>query len=185
MVLLGRNGVGKSQMIQLLRRAVSRSVPGLQVSPSVVLGYTDQGMAHLPDDQTPHCFVAAHPNSGDARTTACSPAPVSLLTRKQVRSGGCRRVRRRDLACSRSASQRRVSICWTSPQTTSIFLARSSSRRSCWRSMRPAFWCRTTAVSSKPWRPGSCGSTKAKSRKKTARLTKCPAARMHRGLAHV
>jgi len=69
LVLLGRNGVGKSQLITLLRRAVKGAVPGLQVNPSVVLGYTDQGMAHLPDEQTLHRFVSARPGIGDGRAT--------------------------------------------------------------------------------------------------------------------
>ncbi len=70
LVLLGRNGVGKSRLVALLRRAAREAVPGLQVSPSVVLGYTDQGMAHLPDEQTPHRFVSGRPGIGDGRATA-------------------------------------------------------------------------------------------------------------------
>ena len=69
LVLLGRNGVGKSQLVALLRRAVAENVPGLQVSPSVVLGHADQGMAHLPDNETPHRFVSARPGIGDGRAT--------------------------------------------------------------------------------------------------------------------
>ncbi len=69
LVLLGRNGVGKSRLVALLRRAAAEDVLGLQVNPSVVLGYADQGMAHLPDDQTPHRFVSAQPGIGDGRAT--------------------------------------------------------------------------------------------------------------------
>ena len=69
LVLLGRNGVGKSRLMALLRRAVIEEVPGLQVSPSIVLGYADQGMAHLPDNLTPHRFVSARPGIGDGRAT--------------------------------------------------------------------------------------------------------------------
>jgi ATPase subunit of ABC transporter with duplicated ATPase domains len=69
LVLLGRNGVGKSQLIRLLHRATSEAVAGLQVNPSLVLGYTDQGMAHLPDSQTPHRFIAARPGIGDGPAT--------------------------------------------------------------------------------------------------------------------
>ncbi len=69
LVLLGRNGAGKSQMIALLRRAVAQEVRGIRMSPSVVLGYTDQGMAHLPDTQTPHRFIAARPAMGDTGAT--------------------------------------------------------------------------------------------------------------------
>ncbi len=59
LVLLGRIGVGKSQLVALLRRAATEEVPGVQVSPSAVLGHADQGMAHLPDGQTPRRFVSA------------------------------------------------------------------------------------------------------------------------------
>ena len=69
LVLLGRNGVGKSRLVALLRRAVTEEVPGLKVSPSVVLGYADQGMTHLPDGQTPHRFVSARSGIGDGRAT--------------------------------------------------------------------------------------------------------------------
>jgi len=69
LVLLGRNGVGKSRLVVLLRRATMEEVPGLQVSPSIVLGYADQGMAHLPDGQTLHRFVSARPGIGDGRAT--------------------------------------------------------------------------------------------------------------------
>ncbi len=69
MVVLGRNGVGKSQFVALLRRATEESVAGVQVSPSVVLGYADQAMAHLPDARTPHRFVSGRPGIGDARAT--------------------------------------------------------------------------------------------------------------------
>ena len=69
LVLLGRNGVGKSQLMSLLRQATTQDVPGIRMSPSVVLGYTDQGMGHLPDAQTPHRFIAARPEMGDAAAT--------------------------------------------------------------------------------------------------------------------
>ena len=69
LVLLGRNGVGKSRLVMLLRRATIEEVPGVTVSPSIVLGYADQGMAHLPDGLTPHRFVSAWPGIGDGRAT--------------------------------------------------------------------------------------------------------------------
>ncbi len=68
-VLLGRNGVGKSSCLAALRRALTHPVPGLQVSPSVAPGLTDQNMAHLPDADPPHRFIAARPGVGDAQAT--------------------------------------------------------------------------------------------------------------------
>jgi len=70
LVLLGRNGIGKSQLIRLLHRATTEPLAGVQVSPSLVVGYTDQGMAHLSDSQTPHRFIAARPGIGDGRATS-------------------------------------------------------------------------------------------------------------------
>jgi ATPase subunit of ABC transporter with duplicated ATPase domains len=70
LVLLGRNGVGKSQFVQLLRRALAGSdVPGLRTSPSIVTGYVDQLMSHLPDSATPHGFIGNTFRPGDQRTT--------------------------------------------------------------------------------------------------------------------
>ncbi len=69
LVLLGANGVGKSHLIAMLRRATSEALLGIQISPSVALGYADQGMAHLPDAQTLHRFISAHPGIGDAQAT--------------------------------------------------------------------------------------------------------------------
>ena len=69
LVLLGRNGVGKSQLMALLRRATSETVPGLAVSASAILGYADQGMTQLPEHQTPHRLIAARHAIGDGRAT--------------------------------------------------------------------------------------------------------------------
>lgn len=71
LVLLGRNGVGKSQFVQLLRRALNGDdVPGVRASPSIVLGYVDQLMSHLPDAATPHAFISGAFRPGDQRTTS-------------------------------------------------------------------------------------------------------------------
>ncbi|MFC7478120.1 ABC-F family ATP-binding cassette domain-containing protein [Dankookia sp. GCM10030260] len=70
MVLLGRNGVGKSQLIAMLRRAVADQSPGVKVGPGVVLGHAAQSMAHLPDDGTPHRIIAAHRDVSDGRATS-------------------------------------------------------------------------------------------------------------------
>ncbi len=70
-VLLGRNGVGKSQFIRLLRQALMKDdVPGLRVSPSIVMGYVDQLMSHLPDSETPHAFISSSFRPGDQRSTS-------------------------------------------------------------------------------------------------------------------
>jgi ATPase subunit of ABC transporter with duplicated ATPase domains len=69
--VLGRNGVGKSQFVRLLRRALmGDEVAGLRASPSIVLGYVDQLMSHLPDAATPHGFISGTFRPGDQRTVS-------------------------------------------------------------------------------------------------------------------
>lgn len=70
-VLLGRNGIGKSQFVQLLRRALNGDViRGVRASTSIVLGYVDQLMSHLPEKATPHGFISSTFRPGDQRTTS-------------------------------------------------------------------------------------------------------------------
>jgi len=71
-VLLGANGAGKSRLVALIRQAASQpeSVPGIQVSPSVVLGYIDQQMSQLPDRDTPHGLIAGTFRLGDQRSAS-------------------------------------------------------------------------------------------------------------------
>jgi ATPase subunit of ABC transporter with duplicated ATPase domains len=70
LILAGANGAGKSSLVALLRQAFTDEVPGIRVSPSLVLGHVDQAMAHLPETQTPHRLVAAHGSIGDQRATS-------------------------------------------------------------------------------------------------------------------
>jgi len=70
-VVLGANGVGKSMLVRLLRRAVEgETIPGITVSPSLVLGYVDQQMSQLPSDETLVGFVAGQFRLGDQRTVS-------------------------------------------------------------------------------------------------------------------
>jgi ATPase subunit of ABC transporter with duplicated ATPase domains len=43
-------------------------VPGLRASASIVMGYVDQLMSHLPDAMTPHGFISDRFRPGDQRT---------------------------------------------------------------------------------------------------------------------
>ncbi len=71
LVLLGRNGVGKSQLVRLLRRALAGDeVPGLRASPTIVMGYVDQLMSHLPDAATPYGFIGDQFRPGDRRAVS-------------------------------------------------------------------------------------------------------------------
>lgn len=68
-VVLGENGVGKSQLVRLLRAAgQGEAVPGITLSPSVVLGYIDQAMSQLPAAETPLGFIAGVFRLGDQRS---------------------------------------------------------------------------------------------------------------------
>ena len=70
-VLLGRNGVGKSQLVRLLHRAAREgegAVPGIRISPSAVMGYVDQHMSQLPAKQSSFDFIAGTFRLGDQRS---------------------------------------------------------------------------------------------------------------------
>jgi ATPase subunit of ABC transporter with duplicated ATPase domains len=70
-VLLGLNGVGKSQLVRLLHRAAlagEAGLPGIRVSPSVVLAYVDQHMSQLPAKETPFDFITGTFRLGDQRS---------------------------------------------------------------------------------------------------------------------
>jgi ATPase subunit of ABC transporter with duplicated ATPase domains len=69
--VLGRNGVGKSQLVRLVRRALEGDdVQGLRASPTIVMGYVDQLMSHLPDGATPHGFISERFRPGDQRAVS-------------------------------------------------------------------------------------------------------------------
>lgn len=88
-VILGRNGAGKSQMVQMLRRAMTRpdSEPGIRVSPSVVLGYTDQELSQLPVKETPMGFILDRFELGDQRSRSLL-AGAGFAVEKQTRPIG-------------------------------------------------------------------------------------------------
>ncbi|HEV7278156.1 MAG TPA: ABC-F family ATP-binding cassette domain-containing protein [Devosiaceae bacterium] len=69
-VLLGRNGSGKSQFVRLLHVAITGGeVPGVKVTPSVALGYLDQEMSQLDSRRTP-AEIIGHYGVGDGRGRA-------------------------------------------------------------------------------------------------------------------
>jgi ATPase subunit of ABC transporter with duplicated ATPase domains len=70
-VLLGMNGTGKSQFVKLVHRAVrGGEVPGISVTPSVVLGYADQLMTQLPEREAPRDFISWRFRLPDQRVTS-------------------------------------------------------------------------------------------------------------------
>jgi ATPase subunit of ABC transporter with duplicated ATPase domains len=71
-VLLGRNGVGKTLLMRRLRQAIASpdGVPGIRAAPSIVLGYVDQLMSQLPLDDTPYGCITAQFRLGNQRSTS-------------------------------------------------------------------------------------------------------------------
>ncbi|WP_439601515.1 ABC-F family ATP-binding cassette domain-containing protein [Devosia sp.] len=88
-VLLGKNGAGKSQLVKLIHRAMVEpdSVPGIRVTPSLVLGYTDQDMSQLPVKDTPESFISVVFKQPDARVRSLL-ASAGFVIEKQSRPIG-------------------------------------------------------------------------------------------------
>jgi ATPase subunit of ABC transporter with duplicated ATPase domains len=66
-VLLGTNGTGKTQLVQIIHRALSGDEPTIKCTPSVALGYSDQHLSQLDDADTPMTAVAGQFTIGDQR----------------------------------------------------------------------------------------------------------------------
>ncbi|AZO28823.1 ABC-F family ATP-binding cassette domain-containing protein [Mesorhizobium sp. M1B.F.Ca.ET.045.04.1.1] len=68
-VLLGRNGVGKSRFISMIRAAIADpgTVRNIKVTPSTVLGYSDQALSGIGADDTPLAMVSRRFEVGEPR----------------------------------------------------------------------------------------------------------------------
>ncbi|MDQ0474554.1 ABC-F family ATP-binding cassette domain-containing protein [Labrys wisconsinensis] len=72
-VLLGRNGAGKSRLVSLVRQAVAEPGPAtaaVRATPSLVLGHSDQALSELRAEETPHGLVCRRFEVGDQRARA-------------------------------------------------------------------------------------------------------------------
>ena len=70
-VLLGRNGTGKSQFMRLVTEALDGRVPGgMRISPQLAPGYLDQALGWLPLDPSPLDYLLHRFDEGDRRTIA-------------------------------------------------------------------------------------------------------------------
>lgn len=66
-VLLGANGTGKTRLISLLHRAITGGVAGIRTTPSLRLGYSDQGLSQLDHSHTPLEEITLRFDIGDQR----------------------------------------------------------------------------------------------------------------------
>jgi len=69
LVILGRNGTGKSQFMGLVHRAMTgQETPGVRVSPQIVPGYVDQAMSFLPKKGSLLDYIVGGFDQGDQRS---------------------------------------------------------------------------------------------------------------------
>ncbi|GLS35577.1 ABC transporter [Mesorhizobium tianshanense] len=93
-VLLGRNGVGKSRFVTLIRNAIAESetIPNVEVTPSTVLGYSDQALSGISGDDTPLAMLTRSFDVGQQRARSLlAGAGVSIDMQERrigVLSGG-------------------------------------------------------------------------------------------------
>jgi ATPase subunit of ABC transporter with duplicated ATPase domains len=66
-VLLGANGTGKTQLVQMVQRALSGGESPVRAAPSVSLGYSDQHLSQLNKADTPMQATAGQFHIGDQR----------------------------------------------------------------------------------------------------------------------
>lgn len=64
-MLLGRNGAGKTQMMNAVLQAITTGHPAIRTPPTLALGHSDQALSQLPPRATPFDLVTAF-NTGDA-----------------------------------------------------------------------------------------------------------------------
>ena len=91
-VLLGHNGSGKTLLISMIHRAMTGGAETIKAAPTVVLGYSDQGLALLDTYATPLAAITHRFDVGDQRARALlAGAGIGIelqSARMQALSGG-------------------------------------------------------------------------------------------------
>ncbi len=92
-VLLGRNGSGKTRLMAMVQRAIANGdVTSVKAAPTIVLGFADQSLSQLDGDPTPLAAIIRRFDVGDQRARALlAGAGISFdlqQTRMQALSGG-------------------------------------------------------------------------------------------------
>lgn len=88
--LLGPNGCGKSQMLTKIHKALSEPEslePGIKATPSLALGYLDQGLSHLPDETSPLAIICDRFDIGDQRARTMLAGAGIAIDRQAKPSG--------------------------------------------------------------------------------------------------
>lgn len=84
LVIMGRNGTGKSQFIGLVHRAMQgMETAGIRVSPQVVPGYVDQAMSFLPARESPLGYITGRFDQGDQRSKSLLAAAGFALEKQE------------------------------------------------------------------------------------------------------
>ena len=128
MVLLGRNGAGKTQMIEAVLRAITEGDVAIRVTPSLVLGHSDQGLAQLSPKATPMDLVMAYKTGdGPARgQLADAGIRAEMQTKPLAPLSGGQKARLAMLLLRLAPAP---STFWTNPPTISTSKVRRRWRR--------------------------------------------------------
>jgi ATPase subunit of ABC transporter with duplicated ATPase domains len=93
-VVLGRNGAGKSQLLLAVLAAIRGAAGAIRATPSLALGACDQDLSHLPPNSTAFALTAAHVPDQTARTLlAGAGLRADLQSRPIARLSGGQRAR--------------------------------------------------------------------------------------------
>jgi len=66
-VVLGANGTGKTRLVTLLHKAITSAVAGIRTTPSIELGFCDQGLSQLDPKLSPMEEITSRFDVGDQR----------------------------------------------------------------------------------------------------------------------
>ncbi len=98
-VLLGLNGAGKTRLAQMLRQAIAQpgtAMTGINATQSLVLGYCDQNLSGLADDDTPLDVIIRRFEIGDQRARsllAGSGLSIEMQNRRISQLSGGQKAR--------------------------------------------------------------------------------------------
>lgn len=88
-VLLGRNGVGKSCLIRMLKAAIEQPLAtgSIRATPSLVLGYADQALNVLSPEETPLAAITRRFDISDQQAhTLLAGAGISIIMQQRATS---------------------------------------------------------------------------------------------------